>query len=377
RTGKILNITCTPIGHRYSPHKLLNYITAPNVLVWSAVLASASLPGVMQPMVLLMKTRDGRIRPYTDSGALWRDGSFRNDIPSADLRAQLNVQFTVVSQVNPHIALFFYDCTGAIGQPAPHGRRSIWSGGFVLSAAERVLKLDVRKWLCMLRDFSLMPLILGQDWSYVWLQKFDGDVTVLPAARLSEHLRLVLDPTRESLAESMWAGQVATWPKLRMIKTRQAVEDAITDGWVAAYYACAQSSGAMRSMPPHQVMAVARAARTVDESCPRDQQASFLDSLEAIVPAAAEAENGADLQALFSVRARSSSPARGESPTSARRSPQSAMRRTSTQPFWPARQAQAAAAAVLRRARKAPAHLAAREPCNSCPPSVAEDVWTG
>ncbi|KAJ2691960.1 hypothetical protein H4R19_006251, partial [Coemansia spiralis] len=170
RTSKILNITCTPIGHRYSPHKLLNYITAPNVLIWSAVLASASLPGVVQPMVLLMKTRDGRIRPYTDSGALWRDGSFRNDIPGADLRAQLNVQFTVVSQVNPHITLFFYDCVGSIGQPAPSGRRSIWGGGFVLSAAERILKLDVRKWLRVLRDLSLMPLILGQDWSYIWLQ---------------------------------------------------------------------------------------------------------------------------------------------------------------------------------------------------------------
>ncbi|KAJ1719257.1 hypothetical protein LPJ61_006345, partial [Coemansia biformis] len=308
RTGKLLNITCTPIGHRYSPPKLFNYITAPNVLIWSAVLASASVPGVMQPMVLLMKTRDGQIRPYTDSGALWRDGSLRNDIPSADLRAQLNVQFTVVSQVNPHISLFFYDCIGSVGQPAPRSSRSIWRGGFVLSVAERMLKMDVRKWLRVLRDFSLMPLILGQDWSYMWLQKFDGDVTILPKAQVSEHFRLLLDPTPESLAQSMRAGEVATWPKLRMIKTRQTVEDAITNGWVEAYYACARSSHAMRAMPPQQAMAVARAARTIDQSCPQDKQATLLDALGAMAPAAAEAENGADLQALFSVRTRSNSP---------------------------------------------------------------------
>ncbi|KAJ2058832.1 hypothetical protein GGI17_004781 [Coemansia sp. S146] len=238
RTGKILNISCTPTGgHRHSAPRLLNYVTAPNVLVWSAVLASAALPGVLPPMVLLMKTR-GRVRPYTDSGVLWRDGSFSSDIPyGPDLRL-LNVQFTVVSQVNPHVTMFFYDRGGSVGQPPARGRSSMWRGGFILSAIEHMLKLDIRKWLRLLCDLNLVPLLFNQDWSYVWLQKFDGNVTVLPHGGVAEWMGLLRDPSEVSLERSMRQGVVATWPKIKMVGTRQRVEDAAAEGWAEAYCAC-------------------------------------------------------------------------------------------------------------------------------------------
>ncbi|ORX71413.1 hypothetical protein DL89DRAFT_274508 [Linderina pennispora] len=203
RTGRVLNVTCTPLGRKYAAPKLLNHVTAPDVIIWSAVLASACLPGVLPPMVLLQKT-GGVVQAYTGSGVLWRDGSFRNDIPSHELRASLNVQFTVVSQVNPHVTLFFYDRDGAIGQPPARRLSSVWRGGFVLSALEHFLKLDIRKWLRLLRDLDLVPLLFGQDWSYVWLQKFDGSVTVRPKATVGEYLRLLRDPTR-------WAGCWIGW----------------------------------------------------------------------------------------------------------------------------------------------------------------------
>ncbi|KAJ2824839.1 hypothetical protein IWW50_003136 [Coemansia erecta] len=273
RTGKLLNIACTPLGPRCSPRKLLNHITAPNVIIWSAVLASACIPGFMQPMVLLMKTRDGRIRPYTDSGAFWRDGSFSNDIPSTELRTSLNVQFTVVSQVNPHVSLFFYDRNGSIGQPLParhSSSNSSWRGGFIASAIEHMLKLDIRKWLRLLFDLRLMPMMLSQDWSLVWLQKFDGNVTILPQPSVPEYFRLLRDPTNESLARSMQAGEIATWPKLKLIKARQAVEDAITKGWVEACYACTRSSQLKKPVSPKTAVATAAAAKATDRP---DQQA--------------------------------------------------------------------------------------------------------
>ncbi|KAJ1772125.1 hypothetical protein IW140_001191 [Coemansia sp. RSA 1813] len=264
RTGKLLNITCTPLGHKYSPPKLMNYISAPNVIIWSAVMASACLPGVMQPMVLLMKTRDGKIKPYTDSGVLWRDGSFRNDIPNSDLRASFNVKFTVVSQVNPHIALFFYDRDGSIGQPPACRYSSIWRGGFVLSAVEHALKLDVRKWLRLLSDLNLVPLLFNQDWTYVWLQKFDGNITIVPKRRIVEYFQLLLDPTPQSLAQSMEAGTAATWPKVKLIKARQRIEDAITAGWVDAYHSCIKEGHLTQSMSPRLAMVAARADRSAD-----------------------------------------------------------------------------------------------------------------
>jgi predicted acylesterase/phospholipase RssA len=45
RTGRTFNISVVPYDE-HSPSKLLNYITAPNCVIWSAVLASAAIPGV-------------------------------------------------------------------------------------------------------------------------------------------------------------------------------------------------------------------------------------------------------------------------------------------------------------------------------------------
>ena len=44
RTGRILNVSCVP-SDPHSPTILANYITAPDCVVWSAVLASAAVPG--------------------------------------------------------------------------------------------------------------------------------------------------------------------------------------------------------------------------------------------------------------------------------------------------------------------------------------------
>ncbi len=46
RTGRIINITVAPLNS-YDPPRLLNYITAPHVCVWSAAAASSAIPGVV------------------------------------------------------------------------------------------------------------------------------------------------------------------------------------------------------------------------------------------------------------------------------------------------------------------------------------------
>ena len=59
-------------------------------------------------------------------------------------------------------------------------------GGFLASAVEQFLKLDLTKWLKVLRDLDLLPKIMDQDWSYIWLQKFDGSVTILVSIKCIE-----------------------------------------------------------------------------------------------------------------------------------------------------------------------------------------------
>jgi predicted acylesterase/phospholipase RssA len=118
------------------------------------------------------------LTPY-NYGHKFKDGSLKTDIPTLALKAQFNVNYTIVSQVNPHIHVFFYANQGSPGRPVAHRQGRGWRGGFLASTIEQMLKLDLAKWLKVLRHLKLLPTVYGQDWSSVWLQKFDGNVTIL------------------------------------------------------------------------------------------------------------------------------------------------------------------------------------------------------
>jgi len=97
RTGRILNVSCVP-SDPHSPTILANHLTSPDCVIWSAVIASAAVPGILNPVVLMMKKRDGTLAPYS-FGHKWKDGSLRTDIPIKALNLHFNVNFTIVSQV--------------------------------------------------------------------------------------------------------------------------------------------------------------------------------------------------------------------------------------------------------------------------------------
>lgn len=76
KTRRILNITIVP-DEPYSAMKVCNYITTPDVVIASAVIASAAIPHVLNPVTLLMKHPSGKVEPYLGIGVKWRDGSLR------------------------------------------------------------------------------------------------------------------------------------------------------------------------------------------------------------------------------------------------------------------------------------------------------------
>ena len=57
------------------PPRLLNYLTAPHVLVWSAAAASSAVPGVFEANRLMVKEADGTIRYESNDEGLFADGS--------------------------------------------------------------------------------------------------------------------------------------------------------------------------------------------------------------------------------------------------------------------------------------------------------------
>ncbi|KAF9057597.1 acyl transferase/acyl hydrolase/lysophospholipase [Panaeolus papilionaceus] len=235
RTGRILNISVIP-ADRHSPTKLLNYITAPDTVIWSALLASAAVPGILNPVVLMQKVKDGSLIPWS-WGSRFKDGSLRVDIPLQSLNLYFNVTHPVVSQVNPHVHLFFFAPRGSAGKPVAHRKGKGWRGNFLLSAAEQWLKHELTKNFKVIRDLELLPPLLGQDWSSVFLQRFDGAVTIWPRTRIMDWLRILTDPDPPELERMLQVGQSVTWPKLHMIENRFRLEKQILLGRQAVHKA--------------------------------------------------------------------------------------------------------------------------------------------
>ncbi|KAL4739755.1 patatin-like phospholipase domain-containing protein [Aspergillus similis] len=247
RTGRILNVSCVP-SDPHSPTILANYLTSPNCVIWSAVLASAAVPGILNPVVLMTKKRDGTLAPYS-FGHKWKDGSLRTDIPIKALNLHFNVNFTIVSQVNPHINLFFFSSRGTVGRPVTHRKGRGWRGGFLGSAIEQYIKLDLNKWLKVLRHLELLPRPMGQDWSEIWLQKFSGTVTIWPKTVPSDFYHILSDPSPERLARMLRTGQQSTFPKIQFIKNRLKIEYAILEG-LHRFSADGHGVSAMSSVRP-------------------------------------------------------------------------------------------------------------------------------
>jgi predicted acylesterase/phospholipase RssA len=67
RTGRIINITVAPTN-AFEPPRLLNYLTAPHICVWSATVASCAIPGVFDSVSLIVKEPDGEYRPESEWG---------------------------------------------------------------------------------------------------------------------------------------------------------------------------------------------------------------------------------------------------------------------------------------------------------------------
>ncbi|GME74144.1 unnamed protein product [[Candida] boidinii] len=227
-TGKILNISTVP-NDPHSPVILCNHITSPNCVIWSTLLASAAVPGILNPVVLMNKNKDGSISPFS-FGSKWKDGSMRTDIPIHALTTLYNSKFSIVSQVNPHVALFFFAPKGSVGRPVSRRSGTGFRGGFLGAAAENLLKLEITKWLKLMKEFELLPKLKDSDWSSIFLQKFSGTITLWPRIKLTDFYYILSDPTPERLETMIESGQSCTFPKLYFIKHRLNIERTIERG---------------------------------------------------------------------------------------------------------------------------------------------------
>ena len=225
RTGRIISITVS--SHRPdTPPLLLNHITTPHVLLSTAVLASGSVPHLLAPIQLLAKDEDGAIVPFQRVGMMWRDGSLQRDLPMKRLSQLFKVSYCITSQVNPHVVPFFFHARGAVGRPNGLLWSSGWRGGFFGSVLEGFLRMDMVKWIKILGDHDLLPPILG-SWKSLFLQKFEGQVTIVPPATMRDYARLMGDLDQRTMQTYISRGEQRTYCCMSMIEVRLRIQNAL------------------------------------------------------------------------------------------------------------------------------------------------------
>ncbi|PVH14777.1 uncharacterized protein CXQ87_005053 [Candidozyma duobushaemuli] len=184
----------------------------------------------------MTKNNDGEVVPFS-LGNKWKDGSLRTDIPINALNTYYNVNFSIVSQVNPHISLFFFAPKGTVGRPVASPRRKTKNqrfaslrGGFIATALEQLFKLEIKKWLEIVKTLDLLPMWREQDWSNVWLQRFTGSITIWPRNKLKDYWYILSDPSEAQMEEYLLKGERSMWPRLLFVKHRLGIERAIERG---------------------------------------------------------------------------------------------------------------------------------------------------
>jgi TAG lipase / steryl ester hydrolase / phospholipase A2 / LPA acyltransferase len=206
KTGRVLNISVSPTRHNQKP-RVLNYQTAPDALIIQACLASSAVPGLFQPVTLTQLTPDGQEVPYLLSET-WVDGSIEGDLPKLRLSRLQNVNHFIVSQTNPHVLPIVRAKSG-------HGiRAKLVGAGTRFAQVQSGYLLEVCKGLA---SSEWAKTLLGRTQSFI-AQDYEGDINIHPTFRMDLYQLMMKNPSHEQLAMFIREGEIATWPKLAIIK---------------------------------------------------------------------------------------------------------------------------------------------------------------
>jgi len=228
RTGRILNITVTP-NNSSDPPRLLNYLTAPHVLVWSAAVASSSLPGVFEANRLMVKDADGTVRYESAERAAFSDGSMEQDLPMQQLSEMFNVNHFIISQANPHAVMF----------ASYNHLRSVWSNpisGFI-NAVLSFLKDRCRTWLAHVvelvgsRRIAPSQATSRAGMTQFFVQEYQGrdcDISLIPwinhRGLMSAFAHCLYNPSEAEFTDWIQAAERETWKHIPAIKSHIAEE---------------------------------------------------------------------------------------------------------------------------------------------------------
>ena len=217
KTGKVLNIFVS--GYKeHDQNLLLNYITAPNVLVFTAAAASSAAPIMFDPAELLCKNEYGHIIPYSIKRKKFIDGSLTGDVPTGRIRELFNVTTFIVSQVNPWVFPFIdeEEDTKEYLKRNKFSFFNLLKGLIVSEVIHRLKQLQ-----------KIIPASFGRYMNLV-TQRYTGDITVTPNFHFFDLLKFTTNPTASDYHRFKIQGNKRVFRKVshieNVLRTEQLIE---------------------------------------------------------------------------------------------------------------------------------------------------------
>ncbi|KAG8421187.1 triacylglycerol lipase [Metarhizium acridum] len=225
RSKRVLNITVATESQGGVP-TLMNYITTPNVLIWTAAVASnASSPSLYgsRKVQILAKDVHGTIVPWaaanTTSFRHWTHTSFSDrDSPLQRIAELFNVNHFIVSQARPYLIPFL--------QSDMHGPSLLESRSKTTQLSAflvRMVGLEVRHRLRQLDTLRLLPSSIRR---FLVDERIPAaSMTLVPEVTAGDFVRLLETPTRDTLNYWILRGERSVWPAVAALRIRCAVEN--------------------------------------------------------------------------------------------------------------------------------------------------------
>jgi TAG lipase/lysophosphatidylethanolamine acyltransferase len=223
-TKRVLNITVSTDSHSGVPN-LLNYLTAPNVLIWSAAVASnATSPGnFYHPVTLQCKDPDtGEIGPLASAEEVkfnsWISTTYTDrDSPLARVAELFNVNHFIVSQARPYLVPFL---RSDLQTPNQHLRSPGTLG--LTSSFRRLVTMELHHRLSQADSLGLLPLAIRR---FLIDETIPGaSLTLVPQLTFTDFGRLLENPTKNAVEYWVTRGERSVWPAVSALKVRSAIE---------------------------------------------------------------------------------------------------------------------------------------------------------
>ncbi|KAI7906812.1 acyl transferase/acyl hydrolase/lysophospholipase [Cokeromyces recurvatus] len=213
RSKRVLNISVSSSRTQEVP-QLLNYLTAPNVLIWSAACCSTASVGLFGNCDLMAKDKNGKVVKWIPSDVKWNHWSetspAESEAPLYRLSELFNVSHFIVSQASIYAIPF-------ISKPQSLQHETYFHKLAYIVASEFKHRLS------QFDQLHLLPRVFR----CLIEEKTSGNVNILPDLALSDFNILFSNPSYQSLAYWILHGERSVWPLMAFIRTRCMIELAL------------------------------------------------------------------------------------------------------------------------------------------------------